>query len=74
MNLYRLDFHNGHELTAVRRITGDYLTRCYATAVAVASDESVQAGQPVVITRIGRAGHLRPMLRVLPDGTRKRIP
>lgn len=77
MSLYRLDFidASGRPADAVRDpIMGDVLTRHMTTARARAIQAAQLAKRDVLITRIGKAGQMRPSLVVHPDGSASRPP
>jgi hypothetical protein len=70
--LYRLDFLNddGSTAEAVHDIIvcADFLSRHASTARKKAIQAAANSGRAVVMTRIGRAGLMRPTLVIFPDG------
>lgn len=70
--LYRLDYLNpdGSTRGAVRVNAGtyDFLSRHASTARKRGMEEAAESGHPVLLTRIGNAGQMRPTLVMYPDG------
>lgn len=72
--LYRLDYHDG-DREAVRdpmMIGSDLITRHMSTARGRASEEARESGRAILITRIGKAGAMKPSLIVEPSGKCRR--
>jgi hypothetical protein len=64
--LYRLDYLD--PLEAVADWRGDVLTRHAATARAKAVEAAAAADRDVQVSRIGKAGAIRPAFIIGPDG------
>lgn len=70
--MYRLDYLNAGPVTDFTN--RDYLCKHMATARNVASERAQLMSRQVLITRIGKAGSLKPTLVANPDGTFSRPP
>lgn len=75
--MFRLDYLtvDGENLEPVKDFSNrDYLCQHMATARNVASEYAALHNKPVLITRIGKSGALKPTLLANPDATFSRPP
>lgn len=72
--LYRLDYHPSGAAVQDPLLMRDYLAHHMATARAYAIVAAGEQGEDVLVTRIGKAGALKPTLLVHPDGSASRPP
>lgn len=73
--MYRLDYMSGKTFTPVKDFGGrDLLCMHMATARNAASEHAEIFKKPVLITRIGKSGALKPSLVANPDGSFSRPP
>lgn len=72
--LYRLDFHPDGVAVHDPLLGGDYLARHMSTARAYAAVAAGEERRDVLVTRIGKGGHLKATLIIHPDGSASRPP
>lgn len=74
--LFRLDYLNDDGSTAEAVpdpfLRGDFLSSHMTTARRAAIHRAAEAGRAILVSRIGKGGHVRPSLVILADGTASR--